>query len=737
MRHWGAATAMLGALRNRLALGGVDNGAQHATMQDGTVISVIWTGSQNIVRITAPPEVPGGNPVVCVFYLESGVAEHTLAGVDHILEQQIPSVLHRAEDDTVPLSDGEETDGIIQWNDAILSLSQMPKDKADSIAFGIPGFGDSEADQEKINEGKESLFSKISCSTRFPSSLYSGKLQLLIQSLYGSDIADFTLGYATPDNTIPYLIWGNKEIHFEWGDTSGVWTDPDTFDYYLVRVKVDKFVVSATCASLDLGECGEKLRDFLIETRESDEWKDRLESDEWRLLQRKIEGYILSSASPNIDDFDIIIESSLIDGSPFSQHGWAFSWSGNTADVVTHDVVSLGGGDSKRIARHYQLILSRTDSADSPLAASISIVEQAEYQFRAGRDHVWYYDYRLLLMAMVLPSSTNPSPFGNAPILCFRDIDDILRIVRYSYTSQTVAAPAAGYQIINDLYCFASDGQVHNEEIVDLAWGTVVTAGFYCDGAFDDRSKSSDYYYRRTHTLDITPDPIPATPGYDGSNYFSTSLVGNPLQGSGAWGLDAGIKTGSWILQNASFVDVLYKEEGSSSIVETLIMVPGYDSRSVYKATFETLPNPSVLYNKLSGYRGWIDRFYIQPDPPVIGATGNLYGGHYGYIYTANGGLESTYGSSSTIYGIDALIVDRTLINVSFDSRRGTDYFTDVGSWASFFEASIYDPYSELLFWIRHSIENDMVYDTNIPPDLSEKYGDYDRFSTFNYIGWA
>lgn len=732
---------LLGNLRNQMALAGVPVAARFVALPGGAV-RVTSACGVNQIFVYGQPEMAGERPI-CMFYLESGLVQYTVPGIARILEDTVPGILYRADEDTIPYFKAEGKAVVLSRIPNHLELSPMPKNMTTSAAFGIPELEKVKPDPERVSAEKTALYSKIRCVNLMISSLYSGKLQLLIQAMYGDKTIAFKLSYQAADFDIPFLILDNYELHFEQEDSAGLWTDPDTLDYAIVRIKTSDHAVSVSARKLLLTECGKALRSYLLRLRKSDEWKNRLETAEWKLLEKKFEAYILKSA--RIDVVDLYSGSEVrIVGDPFSQHGWAFSWDGRQAHIVTHESISLGGGNSKRIARRYTVSVSRSSQLTELLAlsAELSLSESVEYQIRPGTDLIWYYNYILAKMVTVVTGG-NPTPFGTAaPIYCFYDNDNILRVVRYSYLSETLSAPAAGYEIVPDLYCYSVLGQLSNGEQVDLYWGTVITAGFHCDDVFDARKRSGQHEYHRTHTLTIEPDPIPVAPVYDGTNYLGTSSSAIPMQSFGTFGGFSvyPIQSGTWVIRAANFTDTLHVEAVDSVVSESLLVIPKNDVRSVYHGTYQIKTTPNISHRVLGGYRGWEQYFFIRPDPAVIGAVGIPFGGGGGYIYTANGGTVSDESSTSTRYLVTVDIVDRQPLSTEIVEIDSDDYYGGVGSWISFFDPPMLtDPTNDVILWVVHSLINDMTFAINGPTvDLQVSVaGDYPYFPTFSYVGWA
>jgi hypothetical protein len=275
-----------------------------------------------------------------------------------------------------------------------------------------------------------------------------------------------------------------------------------------------------------------------------------------------------------------------------------------------------------------------------------------------------------------------------------------------------------------------------------LYWGTVVTAGFYCEEVFDTRIRSGQHEYHRTHTLTIDPDPVPQAPVYDGTNYLGASNDAIPMQSFGAFGGFSAypVQPGTWVLRTANFIDTLHVETVDSVVSESLLILPKDDVRSVYYGSYQIKPAPNISTRVLGGGRGWEQYFFLRPSPEIVGATGTPFGGGGGYIYTGNGGSVSYEASTSTRYLVEVEVVDRQPKTVVIASIDSDDYYGGVGSWVSVFDPPmLVDPTSDIIFWVVHSLTDDMTFATNgsTPDTQASVVGDYPYFSTYSYVGWA
>ena len=749
IRYLGFARTLLGNLRLGMALAEIPVAARVVTLPDGTVIRVVCACGVNQIFINNEDILKEQPPNECEFLVESGVVHYFVPGVNRIIEDIAPGTLYRGEKDQVPLSKNNLAPVTITGDDkSIIDLLPMGEHEGLSLSYNIPLLNVVDADPDKVIAEKEALFAKIDTVSRFPSSLYSGKLQLFLQAIYGTPVPLFRLGYQKVEFGIDFLVLDSVEIHFESSHTTGiitraikVGTPQGRIDYFIVSLETNENKTSVLIRKIVLSECGQRLLDFVLYLAQT-EYKDRLNSNEWKELFTRFEAYWFSTARIKIN---IVASATLpgLIGTPFSLNGWTFSWNGEKAHLVTHEMVSLGGGNSKRVARLYSIAITASLASDGTdqFSLALTLDESAEYQIRPGKDLIWYYDYRLDEMVTVVTQG-NPTPFGDAPIVCYYDVEDVLRIVRYSYQAETVATPEPGYEIAPDLYCYSINNQTAASEVVNLYWGTVITAGFYCEGVFDTRIRSGQHEYHRTHTLTIDPGPVPQAPVYDGTNYLGASNNAIPMQSFGLFGGFSAypVQLGTWVLRTAKFTDTLHIETIDSVVSESLLILPKDDVRSVYYGSYQIKTTPNISTRVLGGERGWEQYFFLRPSPNIVGTTGTPFGGGGGYIYTGNGGAVSSEASTSTRYLVDVEVVDRQPKTVAIAFIDSDDYYGGVGSWVSVFDPPmLVDPTSDIIFWVVHSLTDDMTFATNgsTPDTQASVVGDYPYFSTYSYVGWA
>lgn len=186
-----------------------------------------------------------------------------------------------------------------------------------------------------------------------PSSLYSGKMRLFVQSLYGSLRKDYYiyLGISGLPDTSQYKLILEGYV-CEWGlPTVGLFTT-SSYSYYLMEVSV----TSITFKKLRL-------------STEARKWATILNTHPNkgnREFSSRVEAYILSTA--HIDqNFTPVVRSTGVTcpGTPMG-YGFKFNWKGNKAKIVLHDLEAHSPGNN------YSRTVELTITDDLNVTGSVS-----------------------------------------------------------------------------------------------------------------------------------------------------------------------------------------------------------------------------------------------------------------------------------------------------------------------------------------------------------------------------
>lgn len=649
-------------------------------------------------------------------YVESGAVEYALAPLVDILQQE-PGTLHRAETDAQPPEKP--------------SWQPMPEDGQPSIAFGMKELLKERPNPDRLASQKTAVFLKVLTSGVIPPSLFSGKMQLWIQAMYGARPEKWKLQLVKEDNAVPHLILlspdgYHRDLYFDYGRTCGIVTNPDTLDYYLVSIETDKVKYSR----LELSSFAKGLAAYVLAL----DAVPRDEMDRW-------EAYLLADAriSPVLYQHSI----TPIVGAPIGgYHGWAFDWQGAKARLITHEPF-VADGQHHRRARKYQLSFGFNPAATAlngyaPLTVALAALETVEYQIRPGADLIWYYDYIINLMVTVTTPLNVAEPYGDAPMHGFFDAAGNWIETRYSYSATTLPAIYLG-PVDKPQLCAESDGPaVHEYE----GWGGSALVVGFANARKNAKITTSGSYRHTAHSLSITARGAePTAPVYTGSNYASTLSTAPPGSYCATWGsldhADIGLhfefQTG-----DARYVET---DERSSGVeAKTLFLLPQNDVSAVYlgNLSHRLMASLTVLDNTINTR---VNLWAFQRGR--IGDKGALIGGQYVRIDSSQAAFydpPATAIYNADRYEIKISYVDRSDEATEVTDKTGTSYFDDVGIYASFFYPPLnVDPTNSTIYRSNHGLHDDCTFTGDVS-DEAQQYlakGDYDYFPSYSYVGWA
>ncbi len=344
----GMARKLLGALKIQMQFGKLQHLSRDYDLPDGTTISVLSSHGQDTVRIYAPPEVPETppreipvpvEPIPVVWpefeqptyllsdelYMESGVIDLIGIGTESPL-LDIDGVIHL----------GTETKLYPRYNGGInvsaaIGAGGEVQDKHTSRAFGALG------DSRLIDQvGPKKLAAVL-----VPASMFTGKMRLHVQALYGQKLAEWQYSRDIGDfGTVPgHLLHEPTQVMYTMN--TGIYTD-ENFGYWLVSL-------DGGCAvrGMVLSPAGAKLRDYV---------RAHAKRMDPKILD-KLEAYMLSTARPSATmTFPVPVE---VPASSSMGYGWKFNWDGTVADIVVNEFFSPDGNVSYNISSHYRIVLVR------------------------------------------------------------------------------------------------------------------------------------------------------------------------------------------------------------------------------------------------------------------------------------------------------------------------------------------------------------------------------------------
>ena len=286
----------------------------------------------------------------------------------------------------------------------------------------------------------KSILRQKQIQNRIPSSLFSGKLRLYIQAIYGSKRADYWINL--DDNGLPkqadydfYLENDNKDlVKIEWGypDTCGLFTT-EKLDYYLIIIHqntVDLYPLKLIGGAQGIRNVylnSDLINDFIVKS--------------------KIEAYLLGQAVISKDKITIPIESSSTFGEPLA-YGWKFSESGKEARIVLN--VDISGNRTAYEATEFIL---KIDHSEGTFKATMSKGMVGKWSHNAYfvpwvPDYFWYSQIMEGLYNYSMTFSTN----GIAPLYGYYEGEEYTRYDLIASIQNKVSEPhPIIYEQVNDL----------------------------------------------------------------------------------------------------------------------------------------------------------------------------------------------------------------------------------------------------------------------------------------------
>ena len=727
----GIARVLLGNLRHRMSLCNIPVGSRTVTMPDGSVIKVSCMAGINQIYIEAYSK-KGEEETICIFYVESGLVHINIAGTETIYLQE-PGLIYRDEDiDSIPDVKGD------------IRIEELPKSGTTSIAFGIKELLNDPIDLVVKLAQQNLVFIKALASGVIPASLYSGKLQLFVQTKYGMKPEEWDGRLTQEAYKVPYLSFPDenkslRDIYFDFGHSCGIVSSPDLFIYFLVSIEDGQI----TYSRIDFNNCGAALLGYI---------KSKWEKDDLSLKDLlRFESYLFSKSIIRSEIKTLVIPA--IYGKPIGGYnGWSFSIDGDKASIITHEEITTQG-PRYFISRSYTLdftIYIDTNSNKYELSAKLKKTNETEFQFRGGYDFVWYYDYRLNYM---VPFGSNPAlawhaPFGNdVPMYCYYSQDGELITTRWRYIAETgVPKPAGTYDGSQQnlimcgaekLYDFSppigySDSTYYERRVL---WGNIVTAGFYSELVDASGSAATNDHYRKiTLTSSILSDFAGidrSTLGYGNlSTNIPTGLQCNhPRNDFSA----TPIRNGSWVVLSAQYVRYYIDESRLNNTINTCLILPKNDVSSVYMAKLANLNISSGQV--VTSYRSqayW--KYFLESN----GASSGL-----ADYYDTNNTTVDIYITGSlpgNEYGLSCFMVDRADA-VTIEDETYEDWSDIPSAWNLFFSLGDYLTVPRAKLQVIHNLRDDCMYSKDIASpssgELIAAKGAYPYNPGVTFVGWT
>lgn len=396
-RHISFGRKLLGELRHSLAQGGISVGSRKVNLPDGTRVTAAFDGTTNNISITGKI-IKNVAELICGFYEESGLLGSKIVREQDYLEITTPILYRAAQGGNCVNRDnyGSPLKKFVQKH-----INAFFKEITENILVSL-AFTPKTVNDEVSSADLRALYDFIKYNSRLSPSMYSGKLQLFIQSVMGAKnalyrIKAYDVFLDNPDvYEYPYYTIDEIQLDFNRTKCHGLMTIPDYKGYVLLEL-------GPTCNAtrIQLTPCGELLLGLIrIGVKKNALSKEDI---------KKLESLILSKARfGDTYPIEMNIIDPVIEG-PIGEYGWHFNWNGSKADIIEVDTSNATKEpttlpdpppDPHLISRQYQITFEYAPVKDRKTGWLVSLVTAQQSivytsgKFRKGRRaRIWHYDY--------------------------------------------------------------------------------------------------------------------------------------------------------------------------------------------------------------------------------------------------------------------------------------------------------------------------------------------------------
>lgn len=186
-KYESAARKLLGALGQRLKLGGIETGTNRRTLDDGAVVEVAWIKGQPVVRVMPPPLQGGESPIIpaCEMYVESGLLD---------LGANIAADAGERFNRGAPVFD--DSPATLHFGDAVTCVDNLSgkvqvAKRGEQIGMRSACLG--EAGDAPI-ESRLMDPAKKQAQAMMPASCWTGLMQRYVAAIYGGSDTDYRAG---------------------------------------------------------------------------------------------------------------------------------------------------------------------------------------------------------------------------------------------------------------------------------------------------------------------------------------------------------------------------------------------------------------------------------------------------------------------------------------------------------------------------------------------------------------
>lgn len=536
-------------------------------------------------------------------------------------------------------------------------------------------------------------------SARIPSSLFTGRMRLYVQSLYGGNLPALVL--SDPSGGIGRPVLGINTSAREGaslpavniGSGSGLFFDAITMRHYLIQLTTDTAYITPLVGTT----CAEKYRTTLLSAN--------LSADE----QERIESYILSQSFPDTSATQTVSFTSTPNEA--LGYSWHFNWDGDKCDIVDVQEVYIPSDSCYGFTTtHYRLTFSQEEGVFSVDRSIVS--GPSTWSVPKHINVIAYPDWavRNLVKAGNTPSVIlTGTRYGR--VYCFYKKND-LQVVsvdtnKYGVLQTRESSPA---HFGGTYYPYSTGFLIEEEDGTTVArnnnGGTSCffsAEGQTVGGHSDTSTKSTEtwtWWKRMTVTEatgagydsdNINNSVSPTATSYfdDGTPNITFSVDGigriNPF-GTTTYPNAAAVTGPSFITFGRYFFYTFWKREFTNTTEvrssKTLTVVPFMDAEAVYLSEQnltidEGTKNSgeisgvniwghtslSVIYEGIPGYQYYGD---FNPLRSTLGASG-----YFDYAV----GTTSAYSSSNTV-GSKILASSNGVFTVTTMPSEGTFYST-------------------------------------------------------------
>jgi hypothetical protein len=264
------------------------------------------------------------------------------------------------------------------------------------------------------------LWARKTTMQKVPASLYSGKLRLFVQAMYGSTRDDLSYEGSklvlTDQSGAVYANPTDGRIKLAHSGISSHWLYTIGEGGYALCYFNGAYI---TMIPLLLSKIATKFAETLAAHPNKNDFS----------FHTKVEAYILAYAKPEYDSTLWIrfpVANPVIYGEPLS-YGWHPNWKGDEANVVNF-YASPDTGD-RFISNQYKLVIEQTlvDKSFVFSAELVTVQANKEWSNWTTLIYPFYYDDQSLqMMALAKPGILPPADFNfDSPIYCFTKLNTV------------------------------------------------------------------------------------------------------------------------------------------------------------------------------------------------------------------------------------------------------------------------------------------------------------------------